>query len=292
MHKLLVLIAFSLPVSAMAQDDFCQSIEVIDNSVSIPVSIGGNDYRALLNTTNIAATMSNALAEELDLEVKTHPRRRLRSDVEGSLPVRYVEKVDLNFLGSVIPAEEMVVIEGSDAFVSLSLRMFDGFIIQVDFSESKLCFYPRDAVDLREFENVDVDSDPETGNPVVRIGINEDVTTWVVLSFGYRGGVLVDGSIASLLDLYSEEDELQESDENLFSSTINSLEFGPYNLENVPIEFPKPGVRDNIETEQPIRTGTRISRNRGSNGRIGVDVLKNFTLTFDLERERMHIIAK
>ncbi len=283
--------AVSFPV--MAQDEPCLPIELADNQVSLAVSIAGNNYRAMLNTSNIPATMTTALAQELELPIRTNSRRRLVSGFGDNRPYTYVEDIDLEFSDSVIPTEELALIESDETYIGLSLRIFDGNIIQVDFSESKICFFPRDAVNLREVRNAQIDSDPESGNPVVRVSINDgEVDTWLVLAFGYPGSLLLDSSKASLLGLYDEDTISQEVNESLLQVSVNNVSFGPYSLDDVSVEFPKRGVEHDLSTREPVQTGTRISLNKESDGRIGIDFLKRFTLTMDLGQERLHIFQK
>lgn len=284
-----LLLVFS--ISAEAQEDVCQSIQVTNNSISTPVKIAGNEYRATISTNNIGAMMSETLAEELGLSVHAIASRQLSLGFGDSLPYKYVEDINLDIFERTITRERMVVLENSAAPLTVSLRLFDGYIVQLDFSESQICFFPRDAMDLREIANTEFDSDPRSGNPVVRVSINEDVTTWLVLSLGYWGGALVDSSTASLLGYYSREEIREGSHGDLALIENANLTIGPYRLVNIPVEFPKQGVVDNIATEEQLRTGSHIFRDSGSNGSIGVEALRNFTLTFDLERERMHIIA-
>ncbi|NKB33285.1 MAG: hypothetical protein GKR91_09315 [Pseudomonadales bacterium] len=286
----LLLLVFS--ISVKAQEDVCQTIQVANNSITTPVNIGGGEYRAAISTNNIGAMMTETFAEELGLSVHEIASRQLSLGFGEDLPYKYVEDINLDIFGRTITRERMVVLENSAAPLAISLRLFDGYIIQIDFSESKICFFPRDAMDLRELANTEFDSDPISGNPVIRVNINEDVTTWLVLSLGYWGGALVDSSSASLLGYYAREDIREGSHEDLAIFENANLTLGPYRLVNLPVEFPKQGVEDNIATVEQLRTGSHIFRDRGSNGSIGVEALKNFTLTFDLERELMHIVAE
>jgi hypothetical protein len=70
------------------------------------------------------------------------------------------------------------------------------------------------------------------------------------------------------------------------------LTFGSYELDNVDVHFPNLDVKDNLTTNENSYVTTRIKKGAKSRGRIGMGVLRYFTLTFDLKSERMHIYTE
>ncbi len=279
------------PFSAYGQSGLCESFTVENNDLRIPVTINGNQYHAGLTTSNVGATMSSSMAETLGLDVKTNGDLRMVEAFGRAEFFRYVDDVDLTLFGNTIHADDVGVVEADENWLTFSLRVFKGLIIQINFPEEELCLFPRAAIDLKNSQNVIFDSDPQYGSPMLQLILNDEIDAWLALSPTYPGGIIVDPHLASQLDLHSQTDAGEIQSENTLRGSIDQLQIGPYTLGNIATEFPKPGVRDNLTTQGRVQTGTNIREGRGYRGRVGIDVLKHFVLTMDLERQQLHIYA-
>lgn len=209
----------------------------------------------------------------------------------GEMQVRhYVSGVNVEIFGSEVELKNVTVSEGNGEGLYLSLRLFEDYLMQLDFPNSRLCFFDKDAINLRELENVPLDDEPEFGRPVVQVKLN-DVETWLTFSPEYRGSLLVDKVVAEELGLY----ESLPADDGQYrpslTGKLSTLTFGPYALDNISIEFPKEDATATITTRERSNVRSRLSKSTASRGRIGGQLLRHFVITFDLKNERMHIYA-
>ncbi|MAY54726.1 MAG: hypothetical protein CMQ46_02685 [Gammaproteobacteria bacterium] len=279
------------PYSVYAQSGLCESFTVENNELRIPVTINGNQYQAGLTTSNIGVSMSSSMAGTLGLVVRTNGDLRIVETFGRAEFFRYVDDVDLTLFGNTIHADDVAIVEADEEWLTLSLRVFKGLITQINFPGKELCLFPRAAIDLQEAKNIIFDSDPQYGSPMLKLKLNDEIDAWLALSPTYSGGIIVDPYLASQLNLHSQLDAVESQSENTLRTSIDQLQIGPYTLGNITAEFPKPGVRDNLTTQGRVPTGTNIREGRGFRGRVGIDVLKHFVLTMDLERQQLHIYA-
>lgn len=287
--RLLVSLIILSPIDSAAQEDACHDFTVGQDGVTIPVFLKDLETFAVLTTSNIGSSISQGLVDELDLRVRTDRRRTVISSFGKERPYKYVSDVDVTFMGLTVEAKEMALVDSKEQYMGLSLRLFDGLITQLNFPESKICFYPREAINLKESQNINLSADPNYGTPVVRVSLNKNFETWLTVTPSFTGGLLVDPFTASSLELPINTVEEGDDDSNTLDAVIEELKFGPYELGNIAVQYPKPGTRDNLTTRRGPTIGSNISPGPGYRGRIGIGVLQHFVLTADFENELMHV---
>ncbi|MCB1669773.1 MAG: hypothetical protein R3F41_10525 [Gammaproteobacteria bacterium] len=281
---------FLPPAVSLAASSNCQTFSLENGTMQLSVQIKGGEYPAVLTTSNVGASISDRLARELRLTQRVDPDLRVVSDTGEEQEYLYSPDVPFTLFGIETSADRMAITESDSRFITLSLRLFDGLIIQINFPDSRICFVDRSALDLRREQNIELDSGARFGIPAIQVSLNDDFDTWLELSPGFGGGVRVDSFVADSLNLESEDDN-QNPLYPFESATLDSLTFGPYQLGAIPVEFPKQNVRSNLTRRQETLTNTNVQDDRQTRGRIGIEVLKHFIVTLDLELERMHVFA-
>lgn len=276
--------------ASVAASDNCRAFSLEDGSMRIPIQIQGEEYPALMTTSNISAGISQGLVDELGLKERVNHSRRIVYSTGSDQPYRYVTDVPLSLFGIETNIEEMAIVRDSSSSISLSLRVFKGLLVQINFPEEQLCFLSRDSVDLRKNQNIDLSSSAERGTPAISVTLNNDMGTWLEFRPSLRGGILVDRLVVRTLGLEPKSTETN-NESDYARSVVDSLTLGPYELGNIPVVFPKDGVQSNITERLQTLTGSNIHRNAPTRGSIGLDVLKHFVVTMDLELERAHIYA-
>lgn len=294
-NQLYVLAFLFLSFQAFAQSDNCHEFSLTDEGVVLPVVIEGQEVSGVLTSGNIGVSITEPLAEELELPLRRNSNLRFVPAIGRKMPYRYVTDVDLDILGVDSTVRELAVIDSDASHVRFSLNVFRNLIIQIDFPQSRICFYPPDAIDLRDTQNLPLYIDPRYDAPVVRATLDGTVNARLALMLGYRNGVMVDPFIANELNLPSRLAASPETharpDSETHTTILDKLQFGPYELSNVQVEFPKEQARDNLTTGSLVRTGSNIVSAAGYRGRVGLDVLRHFVVTLNLETERMHVYA-
>ncbi|MDX1489746.1 MAG: hypothetical protein R3332_00515 [Pseudohongiellaceae bacterium] len=277
--------------ASYAQESPCRDIDIRDNRAYVSIDIGEKQYPAMLTTSNVGMSVSRGLAKELDLEVLRDSRVGVVGHFGEAQTGYYVQKLKFTLFGKELEGDNLFVSNGYRSELSVSLRLFSDSIVQLDIPKSKVCFYPRKAIDLWEIKNIRMDSDSKFGTPVVQTKL-QNKHIWLKISPEYTGGVIIDSVVADSLGLY-EQDGLKENRDGLsWSGILPEFTFGPYELANVSVSFPKKGVEENLTTRNRTATGTHIRSSTASRGEIGMDVLRHFLLTMDLEKEIMHIYAE
>jgi hypothetical protein len=289
--KLLTIIFVLFPCIALGQSESCRELFIENGDVFINVKIQGKEYRAALTTSNIGTSISKGLVRELGLTSVENRYQQVISDFGEPTNMRFVRELDIEIFGTVLNAKNVVMTQGEAPWMSITLRAFENYLLQLDFPKKRICFFSRDAVDLKELQNVDFDDDAEYGVPIVRVKLN-GIDTWLDFSPGYADSLLVDSVLAKELGLYEQERAEGYHSGDTLPGTVKRLTFGPYELDDVDVRFPKPDVKDNLTTNERSDVTTRIKKGAKSRGRIGMGVLRHFTLTFDLKSERMHIYAE
>jgi hypothetical protein len=288
--SLLFLLGLLLPGTAHSASAICQPITVNSSGIQVMVGIDGGEYPAEVTMSNIGFSITDILATELGLAQHADPSSRIVSDTGRSRESVFVDNLPIEVFGNAINAERVTVLESDAKRLTVSLRVVRDMLVQIDFPKSRICFIEPAAMDLRQAQNIDLDSDPRFGRPAVRVVLNNEYDTWLAFSPEYEGGLLLDRQVANALDLTPGQDDQGVSSE-FFTTTIDSLEFGPYELGNVPAAYPREDVRSNLTARQQSQTRSRVRRSRETRGRLGIDVMKHFVVTMDLETERMHIFA-
>lgn len=268
--------------------DNCIEFEINGGIMQFPISIQDQSVTARINGSN-TNFISQGLVDELNLKVQSDPNRiTVRSDGEEGM-YTFVTDIDAGLFGTNLRLEHLAVDTsnpGKD--ISMSLMLFDGSVVQINYPGTLLCFYNRESVNLIDSSNIDFGSATNFGNPVVRVRLNDTTNVWLQVNFGVANSVTIDRATASALDLIDSDRE-EGLEEIWVDSSIDVMNFGPYELGNVSARYPKARIRDNVNTGSELTTGTYIQRSREASGSLDMEVLRHFVITLDRENERMNV---
>ena len=280
-----LILAVSITIVASYADgaaENCVGFSTDDGGMAFTVSINNQQYSAAATMSNIPSSISRGLAEELGLTIMSDPDRRVFSRYGEDSAMEYVLNVPVALFGTEVQVKEMIITDATDRSMSISLRLFNGLVLQLNFPQSQLCVYSRDAINLREVQNADMDTSVSAGAPVVNVTLNGKTKAWLELTPAMTSGLNLDRSLADNLGLLSDETT---------KGIVDSLTFGPYELGNISANFPEAGAQNNSTRNRNVTGFSNIQRGRVARGNIGLEVLKHFVLTMDLEQERLHVFA-
>jgi hypothetical protein len=205
--------------------------------------------------------------------------REIEASVFG-FEVTFTRLVDLD-LG---PAELQLLLGAS---------FLENYIFQFDYTNSRMRLITKDSIDLAEIRNVDSKLDPDDGSLLVRVGLEEDARTWLMMDTGSNGGVLISRSLASQLDWIETYPKVDGVSFGAVSSgemeyfRVPLVTVGPFELENALVSIPAPGENPEL-FKNSAATGSRIATRRGAAGLLGYDILQHFIVTVDYDRGYVH----
>ena len=265
----------------LAQSDNCETLIQRDGVMSIPMQASGRQTVAVLNTGVLPIGISRTLAQDLAYEVEAVPSRNILWSAIPAI-VGQVKDVPVKIFNQDLQIEQMYVLENPARFIYLSLLMFNDFVIQINTPDSRLCFLNREAIDLRETSNIRLRG--SAGRIAVEVSINKAKPIWLEFQLEYPGAIRLNRDAATELGL---------SDANgaLTASTVDSLQFGPYELGNIAVAYPPENAQGGGDLERLQRMSRRGRSGAETSGVLGYEVLKHFVITLDAEAERMHVIA-
>lgn len=266
----------------------CLAIDTEDGSLSAAISIAGASYPLILTMSNIPAAISLGLVSDLGLRIRRNPNLRVLSDTGKDREMEYIADLEVELFGASVNMDEVVVIDPDSKFITMSLRLFEDYLLQLDFPNSRLCLFDEDSFDLATLQNITIDSSAITGDPVILVEFPDQIEAWLTLSPSYSGAIRVDETLTRFLRL-ANKDSLNPPQSEFSSTTIDYLTLGPYELGGIIVEYPQQGTRTNLTRNQQTLTMTNIAKDRASKGRIGIEILKHFVITLDMKSERGHI---
>ncbi|WJG11279.1 aspartyl protease family protein [Aliiglaciecola sp. LCG003] len=268
--------------------------ELSGGHVKVPVEIGGNSGYAILDS----GAQLNGINKSFIFKHKLEFNKGRKVKVKGIYGVerrQNFSSVEVSMFGQNLPF---------DSFTELSLGhyknaillgapFFSAFIVQIDYPNSRLRYMSRDAIDLSEIKNVTMTKQKGSGMPIVKIDINNEKSTWLILDTGNSGGVMLERNAAKRwIGKYATSASVAFGANSMGfneSFRIPKVQFGPYTLENVLINVPAEGQRSQVGS----RYESSESRIKGKKveGLLGFDLLQHFVLTLDYTSGSAHIAA-
>lgn len=287
---LCVYLAASLPVMAGATKwlDF----ELSGGHIILPAEVSGIPTSAILDSGAQINAINSAFISKHELKYDRGNKIR----IDGAFGEKRADRllnVPIKLFDTQTSFDEVVELSMGHHSKGLLLGspMFYGNIMQIDYPAQRLRIVTREAMDLGQFQNIDIVDQRGSGMPLVKVTIN-DRSVWLILDTGNSGGILIERGFAEALEITSEENQVEGAmgvtrTASIESTRVEKVVFGPYTLENVLVSFNTEDSRLNIRN-QFSKTGSRISGKRVS-GLIGYDILKHFILTMDYGRGQMHV---
>ena len=273
----------------MAASDSCYPFTQEQGRISIPITIAGVESRALLNTGMRTIGLSSGLAKQLNLAIEQTPPITPRRGTPIPQP-DIVRDVVVSAFAQDLAMEQVYVFEQDAAMVNMSLLMFSGILLQIDYPQSQICFLTRESMQLEDAANINMRT-ATTGAPAIQVEVNGE-KLWLRLQIGLQGALSLDNSAArsiGLFDQNSVSDTAEDADSPLAEGVAESLQFGPFELGNIAVSY---STQRTQKSQRPATVRARGGR-RGveTRGELGHEVLKHFVVTLDFAEENMHIYA-
>ena len=261
--------------------------------VKIPVKVADIETYAMLDSGSQINAINKAFVNKHKLTFDKGPSIKI-AGVFGTETLPRLNNIPLEILGASLNLDGLPPLSLGHHSTGLLLGagFFSSFVVQIDYPNSKMRILPRGSINLKEFQNIKMRSQRGSGAPIVNISINKSKPFWITLDTGNSGGLLIERSFATSLELTEKvtHSEISSGANNIGVTEhlrVNELKFGPYTLENVLVSMPAEGQSIQVESNTAL-TGTRI-RSKKSRGIIGYDVLKHFVITIDYKGGHAHI---
>ncbi|TVP13247.1 pepsin/retropepsin-like aspartic protease family protein [Shewanella sp. KCT] len=268
--------------------------KIIDGHINLPVTINGIEGRAILDSGSQVNAINLSFINRHGFEFAKGGKINIKG-VYGTETRQLFNNVNANLFGADIELDQLAGLRIGHHEVQLLLGagLLEKFIFQIDYPNQRMRLFERDSVDLAKLENIRMEMDRGTGQPVVQVGLNGEKKAWLILDTGNSGGLFLKRLMATendWLDKFGKESGMGVG-VNGMASTDNfrmpEVEFGPFTLENVMVSVPGEGEVEQISGQ----ASTSFSHIRGKNikGLVGYDVLKHFVLTIDYKSGHMHV---
>ncbi|MBE7215477.1 aspartyl protease family protein [Shewanella benthica] len=268
--------------------------ELVNGHITLPVTIEGHEGRAIIDTGAQVNSINQSFINRYELELDKADKIIVRG-VYGEEKRQRYSNVQVNLLGADIEMDKLASLRLGHYENALLLGggFLGNFIFQFDYPNSRMRLFMRDEVDLGKLENIKMQIDKASRQPIVKVKLNNEKETWLIMDTGNSGGIFLKRSTAESQG-WLEEFEL---DKALTSGVLGSgyvdvftmpeMQFGPFVLENVKMSVPEEGQKTNIASN----SRGSMTRFKGKNikGLLGYDVLKHFVITIDYKAGHMHV---
>lgn len=288
--KLLLLSCFTL-ISLSANAQWLPFI-LQNNHITFEIEFNGHPARAILDSGAAMNAVSEYYVDKYPDGI-SHSGKATVKGVNNSQKRAIYNNVPIKLFGTDLVLDKVVGINLPGAAILLGAPFFHQFIVQIDYPNSRIQLFPKNAIDMDKFTNVNVKRQRGTLLPAIEVEVNGE-KIWLTLDTGNSGGLFVKRSYVVdnnwLSDTVSKGLALGVNGIAAIDSfTIDSLKIGPYILEQVPVSIPAEGQSSNIGRSQA--TMKRIKRGKATKGILGYDVLKHFIVTIDYFDYKVHIVA-
>lgn len=289
-YLIFLLLSFCSAASVTPWIDFTLK----NGHLTIPIEIEGIKTYAILDSGAQMNAINKAFVNKHKLTLPKG-KKLLVSGVFGTEKRYTYNNVSTNILGYETELDglaELTLGHHSNGLL-LGAGFFRQAVMQIDYPNSKVRLISRNSVDVKKFANIKIDKQKDTGMPIVKVGFENDKSTWLILDTGNSGGLVLDRSLAKgmgWLDKLDVSSNLSMGVNNVAVTEnfqIPLLKFGPFELESVMVSVPSEGTKSNI-VSQYQKPMSRL-KGRKVHGLLGYDVLKHFLLTIDYKRGFAHV---
>lgn len=262
--------------------------------VKIPAKISNIDTYAILDTGAQINAINKAFVNKHQLSFEKGSKTRVQG-VFGTEDKPTLRDVPVSFFGieSTLNKITQLSLGYHTNGLLLGSGFFDKFVTQLDYPNKKMRLITHDSIKLNEFENIEVQSQKGTGMPIVKVGLPNDEHLWLLLDTGNAGGLIVKRKVANKMGWLKNTNV--ESGITMGATSIAAtesfriptLQFGPFELEQVLVTIPALGQKSQLGSQYQ-NAGSKI-KGRKVQGIIGYDVLKHFLITIDYKGGHAHI---
>lgn len=285
-----LLINFRLFAAVTEWVDF----ELVRGHIQIPILVKGIPTKAILDSGAQVNAISQSFINRHELSF-LQGRNFLIKGANGTEKKKLYNTIPANLFGVDVEFNTVVPfdLQSFNGAMIIGANFFDKFIVQLDYPNQKMRLFTRDAIDLKKSRNIKMKPHHISGMPIVKVNLNNERETWLVLDTGYNGGLLLKRSIAretGWLNKYqvngiTAQGINQTKEHERFQ--LPEMTFGPFKVENILAVVPIDGQKMEILSER----ANYMSRIKGTkvDGLIGFDVFRHFLLTLDYKKGMMHV---
>jgi hypothetical protein len=265
-------------------------IEIREGAIYFDAAASGKPVKALFATGANQHQTSKAFAELLGLDLNGK-RYESRSIGGFEYDVRSVARLPVKLFGVDFELHDVPAYEGGGDLV-IGAGFLRSFIVQIDYPNNRMRLLTHDAVDMKKLGNVRLRYDAEFALPVVEVEFPGGEKRWMQLDTAHTTPTLVRRIIAE--DSGWLEKYTKRTGGEMELLVLPSLKIGPFELEDVPIEVPAPGVAANVggfDRRGNAAQDSRQKKGEQASGILGYELLRHFVLTLDYDRQALHIAA-
>lgn len=295
--KLTITFCFIILISLPAFSAVTPWLELkIENGhISIPITISGVETKAILDTGSQINALNRAFRNKHELSFGTGQNYKLRG-VHGEETVNSFNQVPVNLFGAEMKLDGLADISLGHHTTGLLLGagFLEQFVMQIDYPNKRIRFVTHGTLKMSKLQNIDFQLQKGSAMPIVKIGLGENKSAWVLFDTGSNGGLLLNKAMADSMGWHDTLATEQTASVGVTSHVavmnnyrIPEVQFGPYLLEHVLVSVPADDSRIMLP-EQHKELGTNI-RGKKIQGILGYDVLQHFLITIDYKNGYAHI---
>lgn len=280
--------------SLLANDHGWVDITIDNGHIKFPVVIQGNQGLAILDSGAQLNAINDSFVNKHKLKVKVGRKVTVMGIFGKELRETYNDlKVEMFSAPLKFDGVVSAPLGHPDNAILLGANFMNNLIIQTDYVNQKIRFLDRESINLKKVKNLEMMAQKGSGQPIIKIRLNNEDDLWLLLDTGNNGGVMIERSVAianNWLNTYPVVITNNRGVNSLgYSETFNvpTLEIGPFILENVIVSVPAEGQSSNLASQYE-QSSSRLKGKR-VRGILGYDVLKHFVLTIDYEKGYGHI---
>ena len=297
--KFLLILSLLISTDVYAVITSWQDVDIVRGRVILDIEIAGVPAKALLDSGATGIVVNTEFLEKNSIPY-VKGRQYNAIGVNGEYRTHMIKAIDIAMFGSQFPFENVYTSKGKRKYpVLIGMPFLKLMVIQIDYPNSRVRFFSRDSVDLKDQANVDLKHGKQQSKLVTSIELEGDEEIDLLFDTGSTVGIVINRSFAEKrgwLEKYRvEEVKFSGLTQTVFVDRLRLpyLKLGPYELENVKVVVPKDeNVSMNFSQKSERQTRTRRKNEEsGYVGILGGDVLKHFVITLDAKNALLHIDA-
>ena len=267
--------------------------EIGSGHIRVPVTLNGEETWAILDSGARGNGISERFLSNNEGKYKRGAQVIL-AGVHGSRKVNLINGIDVGIFGANLRMGELMPVRTQSFDFIVGLPFFENYILQIDYPNQRLRAIDHKSFDLKPHANVKMKRIGGRGAPVVRVRLNDEFSSWLLLDTGATTGVYLkrgDAKRFGWLERFPTADARAAGVNKVIDTerlNLPMMTIGPFTLENVIVTIPADGEEANVGRGLSMRTGTRL-RQTDSEGILGYDVLKHFVVTIDFKRSLLHL---
>jgi len=271
-------------------------IKIEHGKLLVPSRIAGIDGYSMIDSgANFSAVNANFLQNNA-IALKSFGQVQVKGIAERKQR-RHYRNVPVTLLGVDTEFSDLIEVSLGNRDIQFILGAdFLGLaIFQFDYPNERMRLLNRERVNLGKLSNVTSRVDRTGCEVIAKVRLNDAQNVWLSVDTGASSGVLMERSIVAQHDwLTSYPSELLNVRGVNAGSTVEQfrlpvLQIGNFEVTDVPVRVPAKG--NNLELfDRPTRTDSNLRCRRGkAQGLLGYEVLKDFVLTIDYRKGKIHL---